>query len=92
MRGADHSQRVLFFTAEGQHEMLSLYLLADVVLDTFPAGGFIDSLQVRSMMMMMRVDMSFMTMTMMVMLMLKKKQSLMPLGLHRRRWRSVRRW
>jgi len=36
--------RVLFYTASGEEEMLSLYILADVVLDTFPAGGYINSL------------------------------------------------
>ena len=41
----DQIHRVLFYSVTGDQEMLSLYLASDVVLDTFPAGGYINSLQ-----------------------------------------------
>lgn len=41
----DQTHRVLFYTVSGDQEMLSLYLLSDVVLDTYPSGGYINSLQ-----------------------------------------------
>jgi hypothetical protein len=42
--GGDHSSRVLFYSVTDEQDMLSLYVMADVVLDTFPAGGYINSL------------------------------------------------
>jgi predicted O-linked N-acetylglucosamine transferase (SPINDLY family) len=35
----DHSSRVLFYSVPSDDDMLSVYVLVDVVLDTFPAGG-----------------------------------------------------
>eukprot|EP00622_Pseudochattonella_farcimen_P007626 FR743650.1.p2 GENE.FR743650.1~~FR743650.1.p2 ORF type:complete len:181 (+),score=26.28 FR743650.1:30-545(+) len=45
-RTADLSlSRVLFYKPEFEEDMSSLYQAADVVLDTFPAGGYMTSLQ-----------------------------------------------
>lgn len=41
---SDASARVLFYSVTDSQDMLSLYVMADVVLDTFPAGGYINSL------------------------------------------------
>lgn len=43
-----YATRCIRAQVSGEREMLALYQAADVVLDTYPAGSYLTSLQVRS--------------------------------------------
>eukprot|EP00752_Nemacystus_decipiens_P009838 g8776.t1 len=45
MNAQDQGRRILFYKVSGEREMLALYQAAGVVLDTYPAGSYLTSLQ-----------------------------------------------